>query len=91
MDLIQVKSSHYISQHASAAALCNVCFQVPAAVQEEVVFDDLEAAVQSCFKGVRTQTHTWLWLAIVMVNMLCVFIGVDPNGEQASSVVMAAE
>ncbi|XP_063352473.1 dystrotelin isoform X3 [Pelmatolapia mariae] len=40
--------------------------QVPAAVQEEVVFDDLEAAVQSCFKGVLTPTvskhHLLSWL-----------------------------
>ncbi|CAI5685421.1 dystrotelin [Oreochromis niloticus] len=40
--------------------------QVPAAVQEEVVFDDLEAAVQSCFKGVLTpmvsEHHLLSWL-----------------------------
>ncbi|KAK2917221.1 hypothetical protein Q8A73_003967 [Channa argus] len=40
--------------------------QVPAAVQEEVVFGGVEAAVMSCFNGVLTQTaskkHVLLWL-----------------------------
>ncbi|KAK2857264.1 hypothetical protein Q5P01_005999 [Channa striata] len=40
--------------------------QVPAAVQEEVVFGGVEAAVKSCFNGVLTQTaskeHVLSWL-----------------------------